>query len=174
MSTTTDTRPNDLEAWLAQERDVRTRLDAGVGPGVARPEQVTGKTGLQVMQGLLAGELPYAHMAKTLDFMMIEVGPGLAIFQGTPAVQHLNPLGTVHGGWFASVLDSALGCAVHTMMPPGRGYTTADLSVKLVKAITPKVQRVRAVAKVLHCGRHAHASTACLVFEMPSTHGNKP
>ena len=183
MSTTSDTRPNHLEAWLAQERDVRARLDAGVGPGVARPEQVAGKTGLQVMQGLLAGELPYAHMAKTLDFMLIEVGPGLAIFQGTPGVQHLNPLGTVHGGWFASLLDSALGCAVHTMMPPGRGYTTADLSVKLVKAITPKVQRVRAVAKVLHCGRqlataeaqlvgpdgtlYAHASTACLVFEMP-------
>ena len=190
MSTTTDTRPNDLEAWLALERDVRTCLDAGVGPGVASPEQVAGKTGLQVMQGLLAGELPYAHMAKTLDFMLIEVGPGLAIFQGTPGVQHLNPLGTVHGGWFASLLDSALGCAVHTMMPPGRGYTTADLSVKLVKAITPKVQRVRAIAKVLHCGRqlataeaqlvgpdgtlYAHASTACLVFETPSTHGNKP
>lgn len=190
MSTTTDTRPNDLEAWLALERDVRTCLDAGVGPGVARPEQVAGKTGLQVMQGLLAGELPYAHMAKTLDFMLIEVGPGLAIFQGTPGVQHLNPLGTVHGGWFASLLDSALGCAVHTMMPPGRGYTTADLSVKLVKAITPKVQRVRAIARVLHCGRqlataeaqlvgpdgtlYAHASTACLVFETPSTHGNKP
>jgi uncharacterized protein (TIGR00369 family) len=190
MSTTTDTRHNDLEAWLAQERDVRTRMDAGVGPGVARPEQVAGKTGLQVMQGLLTGEMPFAHMAKTLDFMLIEVGPGLAIFQGTPGVQHLNPLGTVHGGWFASLLDSALGCAVHTLMPPGRGYTTADLSVKLVKAITPKVQRVRAVAKVLHCGRqlataeaqlvgpdgtlYAHASTACLVFEMPSHTGNKP
>jgi uncharacterized protein (TIGR00369 family) len=190
MSTTTDTRPNDLEAWLAQERDVRTRMDAGVGPGVARPEQVAGKTGLQVMQGLLTGELPHAHMAKTLDFMLIEASPGLAIFQGTPGVQHLNPLGTVHGGWFASLLDSALGCAVHTMMPPGRGYTTADLSVKLVKALTPKVQRVRAVAKVLHCGRqlataeaqlvgpdgtlYAHASTACLVFEIPSPTGNKP
>jgi uncharacterized protein (TIGR00369 family) len=190
MSTPTDTRPNDLEAWLTQEREVRARMDAGVGPGVARPEQVAGKTGLQVMQGLLAGELPHAHMAKTLDFMMIEVGPGLAIFQGTPGVQHLNPLGTVHGGWFASLLDSALGCAVHTLMPPGRGYTTADLSVKLVKAITPKVQRVRAIAKVLHCGRqlataeaklvgpdgtlYAHASTACLVFEMPSPTGNKP
>ncbi len=190
MSSTSDTHHRTLEAWLAQEKAVRMRMDAGVGPGVARPEQVAGKTGLEVMQGLLAGELPHAHMAKTLDFMMIEVGPGLAIFQGTPGEQHLNPLGTVHGGWFASVLDSALGCAVHTLMPPGRGYTTADLSVKLVKAITPKVQRVRAVAKVLHCGRqlataeaqlvgpdgtlYAHASTACLVFEMPSPTGNKP
>ncbi len=185
MNTQTDTHHNTLQAWLAQESAVRMRMDAGVGPGVARPEQVAGKTGLQVMQGLLTGDLPYAHMAKTLDFMMIEVGPGMAIFQGTPGVQHMNPLGTVHGGWFASLLDSALGCSVHTMMPPGRGYTTADLSVKLVKAITPKVQRVRAIAKVLHCGRqlataeaqlvgpdgtlYAHASTACLVFEIPSS-----
>jgi hypothetical protein len=94
MSTPSDTRANDLEAWLAQERVVRARNDAGVGPGVARPDQVAGKTGLQVMQDLLSGALPYAHMAKTLDFMLIEVGPGLAIFQGTPSVQHLNPLGT--------------------------------------------------------------------------------
>ena len=191
MNTTTDTRHNALEAWLAQEHAVRARIDAGAGPGVARPEQVAGKTGLQVMQALLSGELPYAHMAKTLDFLLVEIGPGLAIFQGTPGVQHMNPLGTVHGGWFATLLDSALGCAVHTMMPPGRGYTTADLSVKLVKAITPKVQRVRAIGKVLHCGRqlataeaqlvgpdgtlYAHASTACLVFDMPSsTPGTRP
>jgi uncharacterized protein (TIGR00369 family) len=103
----------------------------------------------------------------------------------------MNPLGTVHGGWFATLLDSALGCAVHTMMPPGRGYTTADLSVKLVKALTPKVRRVRAIGQVVHCGRqlataearlvgpdgtlYAHATTACLVFEMPSsTPGTRP
>jgi uncharacterized protein (TIGR00369 family) len=190
MNNTTDTTHNALEAWLAQEKAVRARMDVGAGAGVARPDQIAGKTGLQVMQGLLTGEMPHAHMAKTLDFMMIEVGPGMAIFQGTPGVQHLNPLGTVHGGWFATLLDSALGCAVHTMMPPGRGYTTADLSVKLVKALTPKVQRVRAIGQVVHCGRqlataearlvgpdgtlYAHASTACLVFDMPSPTGNKP
>ncbi len=176
--------PSPLDAWIEHERQVRARMDAGAGPGVARPEQVAGKTGLEVMQGLLSGELPYAHMAKTLDFLLVEVGPGLATFQGTPGVQHMNPLGTVHGGWFASLLDSALGCAVHTMMPPGRGYTTAELSVKLVKALTPKVQRVRAIGQVLHCGRqlataearlvgpdgtlYAHASTACLVFDLPA------
>ena len=179
-----------LEAWLAQEKAVRQRLDAGAGPGVARQDQVAGKTGLEVMQGLLSGELPYASIAKTLDFVLIEVSTGQAIFQGSPGLNHMNPLGTVHGGWFATLLDSALGCAGHTMMPPGRGYTTADLSVKLVKALTPKVQRVRAIGQVVHCGRqlataearlvgpdgtlYAHASTACLVFEMPSPTGNKP
>ena len=190
MSNPTDTRHSLLDTWLAQEKEVRQRLDAGAGPGVARPDQVAGKTGLQVMQGLLSGELPYASIAKTLDFTLIEVSEGQAIFQGAPGLNHMNPLGTVHGGWFATLLDSALGCAVHTMMPPGRGYTTADLSVKLVKALTPKVQRVRAIGQVVHCGRqlataearlvgpdgtlYAHASTACLVFEMPSPTGNKP
>jgi uncharacterized protein (TIGR00369 family) len=177
------TTASQLEAWIEEERIVRARLDAGAGPGVATREQIAGKTGLEVMQGLLSGQLPYASIAKTLNFVVMDVGPGLAVFQGTPGLDHMNPLGTVHGGWFATLLDSALGCAVHTMMPPGRGYTTADLSVKLVKALTPKVQRVRAIGQVVHCGRqlataearlvgpdgtlYAHASTACLVFEMP-------
>ena len=182
--TSQHTPDNALAQWLEEERLVHARLATGAGPGVATREQIAGKTGLETMQALLSGELPYAHMAQTLDFVLVEVGPGLAVFQGTPGLQHMNPLGTVHGGWFATLLDSALGCAVHTMMPPGRGYTTADLSVKLVKAITPKVQRVRAIGKVVHCGRqlataeaqlvgpdgtlYAHASTACLVFEMPT------
>jgi uncharacterized protein (TIGR00369 family) len=178
--------PQDtLESWLAQERAVRKRLERGAGPGVATPAQIAGKSGLQIMQGLLSGELPYASISKPMDFLLIDVGQGQAVFQGTPGLQLMNPLGTVHGGWFATLLDSALGCAVHTMMPPGRAYTTAELSVKMVKAITVKVQRVRAIGQVVHCGRqlataearligpdgtlYAHASSACLVFDMPST-----
>jgi uncharacterized protein (TIGR00369 family) len=182
--THTTSPPNTLDAWLAQERAVRERIARGAGPGVATAAQIAGKSGLQIMQGLLSGELPYASIAKTLNFVLIEVGTGQAIYQGAPGQDHMNPLGTVHGGWFATLLDSALGCAVHTMMPPGRSYTTADLSVKLVKALTPKVQRVRAIGQVVHCGRqlataearlvgpdgtlYAHASTACLVFDMPT------
>lgn len=142
-----------LETWLAQEREIVQRLAAGPGPGVARPEQIAGKTGLEQMQALLQGEIPFAAIARTLDFLMIEVGDGLATFQGTPGPQHFNPMGTVHGGWFATLLDSALGCAVHTRMPPGRAYTTAELSVNIVRALTPKVQRVRAIGRVIHCGR---------------------
>jgi len=178
------TAPNQLEAWIAEEAEITERLNAGPGPGVARPEQIAGKTGLEMMQAMLQAEIPYAAIAKTLSFQLIEVGPGRAVFQGTPKAEHLNPLGTIHGGWFATLLDSALGCAVHTMMPAGRGYTTAELGVNLVKALTPKVQRVRAEGKVLHCGRqlataearivgadgtlYAHATTTCLVFELPS------
>lgn len=176
---------NPLDTWLAEEAQIRQRLNAGCGPGVASPEQIVGKTGLEMMQAMLRGDIPSPTIATTLDFVMVEVQLGRAVFQGTPGVAHLNPMGAVHGGWFATLLDSALGCAVHSMMPPGRGYTTAELGVNLVKAITPKVQRVRAIGTVIHCGRqlataearllgpdgtlYAHATTTCLVFEMPVT-----
>lgn len=174
-----------LDRWLEQEAAVRARLAAGPGAGVARPEQVAGKSGLELMTAMLNGEIPYATIARTLDFGLMEVAPGLAVFQGTPGAGHLNPMGTVHGGWYATLLDSALGCAVHTLMPAGRAYTTAELSVNIVKAIPLKVQRVRAEGRVVHAGRqlataegrlvgpdgtlYAHATTTCLVFDLPPT-----
>jgi uncharacterized protein (TIGR00369 family) len=175
---------SQLDAWIAEERVIIDRLDNGPGPGLAHPEQIAGKTGLEVMQAMLNGEIPYAAIAKTLDFTILSVSKGVAVFQGTPLAQHLNPLGTIHGGWVATMLDSALGCSVHTMMPAGRAYTTAELSVNYVKGLTPKVQRVRAEGKVIHCGKqlataearlvgadgtlYAHATTTCLVFEIPA------
>ena len=173
---------DQLEAWLEQERLVTAAMESGMGWGVAKPEQVAGKTGLEIMQAMLRGEFPSPPMAKTLDFTVIEIGAGSATFQGTPRSEHYNPLGSVHGGWFATLLDSALGCAVHTMMPAGSGYTTAELGINLVRAITSKVPRVRAEARVLHCGRqlataearlvgpdgtlYAHGTTTCLIFEL--------
>jgi uncharacterized protein (TIGR00369 family) len=176
------TQMNQLEDWLAQEREVVARIEAGVGPGVSRPDQLAGKSGLELMHAMLRGELPYPPIARTLNFQLLEVGEGRAMFQGAPGPDHFNPMGGIHGGWYATLLDSALGCAVHTLMPPGRGYTTAELGVNLVKAISPKVQRVRAEGKVLHCGRqlataearlygpdgtlYAHGTTTCLVFDL--------
>lgn len=178
----TENSDNQLDAWLALESEVMERLNAGVGPGVVRPDQFAGKTGLEVMNAMLQGQVPYPPIAKTLGFSLIEVSAGRAVFQGTPGPAHLNPMGTIHGGWYATLLDSALGCAVHTMMPAGRGYTTAELSVNLVRAIGSKAQRVRAEGKVIHCGRqlataearlfgpdgtlYAHGTTTCLVFEL--------
>jgi uncharacterized protein (TIGR00369 family) len=178
------TQINQLEAWLAQEREVRARLDGAAGMGIAKPEQVADKSGLEMLSAMLSGELPYPPIAATLDFLLIHVGEGRAVFQGTPGPAHLNPLGTVHGGWYATLLDSALGCAVHSMLPAGRGYTTAQLGVNLVRAIGSKAPRVRAEGKVVHCGRqlataearlygpdgtlYAHATTTCLVFELPA------
>ncbi|MDO8287574.1 MAG: PaaI family thioesterase [Rhodoferax sp.] len=176
--------PTPLETWMAQEHAIRSVLDQGPGPGVARPDQIAGMTGLEIMQAMLRGDIPYAAIAKTLDFAVVEVEAGRAVFQGTPGPTHLNPMGTIHGGWYATLLDSALGCAVQTMLPAGRGYTTAELGVNLVRAIGPKVLRVRAEGKVIHCGKqlataearlfgpdgtlYAHATTTCLVFELPT------
>lgn len=177
------TQHNHLGHWLAQEREILALLDAGPGPGVTQREQIAHLTGLEQMQAMLHGQLPYAAIAKTLDFLIVEAELGRAVFQGTPGAAHLNPMGTVHGGWFATLLDSALGCAMHTCMLPGRGYTTAELGINMVKALTPKVQRVRAEGRVIHCGRqlataearlvgpdgtlYAHATTTCLVFDLP-------
>ena len=171
---------NELDQWLAEEAQVLARLSAGAGPGVARPDQLAGKTGLQLMQGMLDGELPYAEIAQTLDFMLIEVGPGRAVFQGTPLQRHFNPMGSVHGGWFATMLDSALGCAVHTTLPAGSGYTTAELSVNIVRAASAATGPLRAIGQVVHTGRqlataearivdamgklYAHGTTTCRVF----------
>lgn len=178
------TKPNHLEAWLAEEKDVLNVIDAGVGVGVARPDQIAGKSGLELMQAMLRGELPSPSIAYTLDFVLVRAEYGRAVFQGRPGAAHMNPLGTVHGGWFATLLDSAMGCSVHTRLTPGQGYTTAELSVNIVRALTPRVARVRAEGRVIHCGRqlataearlvgpdgtlYAHATTTCLVFE------NKP
>ncbi len=173
---------NVLETWLAREAQVRALLEQGVGAGFTRPEQAIDLSGLQTMQAMLRGELPHARIGKTLDFLPVEIEEGRAVFQGTPGPNHTNPMGGIHGGWYATLLDSALGCAVHTRLPAGRGYTTAELGVNIVKAIGPQVVRVRAEGRVLHCGRqlataearligpdgtlYAHATTTCLVFEL--------
>ena len=178
--TADDTR----KLWEEERQTIVDRMLAGGGkPGLANPAAVAGKNGLEVMQAMLAGELPFPHIAETLDFSLVEVSPGKAVFQGTPQLKHYNPLGTVHGGWYATLLDSALGCAVHTLMPVGRAYTTAELSVNIVRAASQQTGPLRAIGTVIHCGRqlataearivgpdgklYAHATTTCLVFEVP-------
>jgi uncharacterized protein (TIGR00369 family) len=171
-----------LETWLAEEAKAMAIYAAGSGEGVASRDQIAGKTGLEMMRAILQGELPAAPIGKSMNFCLIHLEEGQTIFQGTPKPAFFNPLGTIHGGWIATLLDSALGCAVHTKMPVGRAYTTAELSVNMVRALSPKVERVRAIANVLHCGRqlataeaklvgpdgtlYAHATTTCLVFEV--------
>ncbi len=171
----------ELENWLQQEAVQRERLAQGSGPGTFQPRDVAHLNGLEIIQAVLQGKLPHASIATTLDFLLIEVEQGRVVFQGAPGINHMNPMGTIHGGWFASILDSALGCAIHTMLPVGRAYTTTELSVNLVRALTPAIVRVRATATVLHCGKqlataearlhgpdgklYAHATTTCLVFE---------
>lgn len=171
-----------LAQWQADEAAVRSRHQ--LPPGVATPDMLAGKTGLQQMQALLAGESPRAPISETMDFILVAAEDGTAVFQGSPKFKHYNPLGGVHGGWFATLLDSALGCAVHTTLPAGRGYTTLEFKVNLVRGLNERVPLVRAIGRVVHRGRqvttaeaelvghdgklYAHASTTCLVFDLPA------
>ena len=174
--------------WIAQFDAVRQRmLDGGGKPGLASPDSMAGLTGLQFLQGMLAGRLPYLHIAETLDFGLVEAEFGKAVFQGTPQLKHYNPIGSVHGGWYATLLDSALGSAVQTTLPVGRGYTTVELGVNLVRGATLKTGPLRAIGTVIHSGRqlataearivgpdgklYAHGTTTCMVFELPSRTG---
>ena len=137
---------DDAARWLAEETAVRARL--AKTPGCARPDQVEGRSGLEVFAAIFSGELPRPPIGDTLDFVPIHIEYGTAVFQGRPNQRHYNPLGTVHGGWFATLLDSAVGCAVHSTLPAGRGYTTLELKLNIVRALTDSVPLVRAEGKV--------------------------
>lgn len=152
-----------LQGWIDTERAILDKVDAGRGPGVASFTEVQGKTGLAVMQEMLEGTMPYAEMARTLSFGAISVRAGEAIFQGWPQRQHLNPMGTIHGGWIGTLLDSAMGSAVLTLLPSGATYLTTSLSVKYVKALTLKVQRVRAEATATHVSEKLATAESRLV-----------
>jgi uncharacterized protein (TIGR00369 family) len=170
-----------LAEWNQELDAALLKMKAGGGkPGVAGANQIAGKSGLEVMRALLAGELPYPHIVDTLDYALVHVDKGTATFQGTPQLKHYNPLGSVHGGWYATLLDSALGCAVQTMLDAGQGYTTAELGINIVRAASEKTGPLRAIGTVIHCGRqlataearivgpdgklYAHGTTTCLVF----------
>ena len=177
-----------LKAWQAQLEDVRRRrVDRGGGQaGLAKPQQVFGKSGLEVMTALLEGELPHPYMADTFDCELIEVGDGLAVFQATPQLKHYNPLGSVHGGWYATFLDFALGCAVQTKLPVDVGYTTSQINVNIVRAAHIKTGPLRCIGTAIHVGRqigtseakivgpdgkiYAHATTTCAIFPANATH----
>ncbi|WP_208512289.1 PaaI family thioesterase [Variovorax paradoxus] len=134
--------------WLQEERAIYDRVRAGPGAGVPTPMQIGGLSGLQLMQAMIAGELPYATFADHLNFLAVSVEEGRAVFQAAPSADYLNPMGTVHGGWVSSVLDSALGTAVLTTLAPGRSYLTSNIRVEWVHPLTVATTRVRAFGRV--------------------------
>lgn len=170
--------------WRAQHDEARrTLLSKGGAPGLAKAEQLAGLSGLEVLRNMMQGRLPYPPMNDTMDIVLLEADAGRVVFQGRPALAHYNPLGTVRGGWFASLLDSALGCAVQTMLPAGRSYTTAEISLNIVRPATLHTGPLRATGVAIHTGRqmstaearvvdesgklYAHATTTCFVFDIP-------
>ncbi|WP_371667427.1 PaaI family thioesterase [Streptomyces sp. NBC_00289] len=161
----------------------RTRTYEWEDPAISAA--VAGRTsGLDMMRDLLARRLPGPPVAATLDFALEEVEEGRAVFSLLPGEEHYNPIGSVHGGVYATLLDSAAGCAVHSTLPPGMGYTSLDLTVKFLRRITVDTGKVRAIGTVISRGRQtalaqaqlldgadrllAHATSSCMLIPVPS------
>jgi uncharacterized protein (TIGR00369 family) len=118
--------------------------------------------GLDYMRALVAGELPAPPIAITMNMGPIELEEGRVVFAGEPGEEHYNPIGVVHGGYAATIIDSALGCAVHTTLPLGVGYTSLGLEVKYLRPITRDTGRVLCEGVVTYRGRKQAAAEARL------------
>ena len=137
-------------------------------------------SGLEYLQALQAGELSPPPIAALIGMTVIEVSEGRVVFTAEPAEYHYNPLGTVHGGIAATLLDSAMGCAVQSMLPHGGGYTTLELKVNYLRPMTSKTGTVYAEGKIIHVGGqtataearlmdasgklYAHGTTTCILL----------
>lgn len=130
--------------------------------GVATREQVAGLSGLEMIRKIMAGELPAAPIAEPLGFRLVEAESGMVAFEGTPGPHLLNPLGSVHGGYALTLIDSACGCAVHTELEAGVGYTTVETKVNFTRAIDPAGGPVRCEGRVLSRGRTIATADAYL------------
>jgi uncharacterized protein (TIGR00369 family) len=136
-------------------------------------------TGLEFLRAIVAGELPPAPIQSLVGFRLIEADEGRVVFEGDPGEQHYNPIGSVHGGVAATLLDSALGAAVHSTLPQGSAYVTLEVKFNLVRPITAETGAVRAEGRVIHRGKTvatseahlrdgagkllAHATSTCLI-----------
>ncbi|HMO07234.1 MAG TPA: PaaI family thioesterase [Paracoccaceae bacterium] len=109
-------------------------------------------SGMAFMQAMLAGSLPQAAMSRALDYRLDSVEPGRVVFRGTPGFGHTNPVGGIHGGWYGTLLDSAMGCAVMTAVPQGRWYTTLEYKVNILRALPPGTEAL-AIGLLDHAGR---------------------
>ena len=148
--------------------------------GVVSPEVLKSYDGLGFLRAIIDGTLPNPPISETLGFHLIEVENGRAVFEGLPEYRYYNPIGTVHAGFAATLLDSALGCAIFSTLPKGDAWTTLELKLNLVRPLTKDTGPVRAEGRIIHRGRtvatsegdlkdragklYAHASTTCMIF----------
>ncbi len=156
---------------------MRTRTVSWEDPRV--PPEAANLSGMEYLQKIMAGEFPRPPLSLLLDFALVELGPGRAVFAVEPAEYHYNPIGVVHGGLAATLLDSAMGCAVHSTLPTGAAYTTLEIKVNYTRPMTVETGVVRCEANVVHAGArtataegriidqngklYAHGTTTCLV-----------
>lgn len=134
-----------------------------LGVGRIPLAEVAEMSGLEMLRRLATGDYPSPSIAERLNFGLVEVDEGRAVFKGQPSDRHLNPLGGVHGGWAAAIMDSALGCCIHTLLAKGEAYTTAEMKINYTRPITPQTGVVSCEGKVVHKGRTLAVSEARLV-----------
>jgi uncharacterized protein (TIGR00369 family) len=153
--------------------------------GIVPSEIATGVAGLDFLEGLRKGTHPAPPFAVETDIWIVEVESGRVIFSATPSSRYYNPLGTVHGGWISTLLDSAMGCAVHSVLKAGQAYTTIDMTINFVRAVFEKTGKLRCEGKIIHAGGRiataegrvwdeagtliAHGSETCMVMTVPGT-----
>jgi uncharacterized protein (TIGR00369 family) len=142
-------------------------------------------SGLEALQKLVSGDFPGAPIAEVMNFRLARVSEGVAVFAGEALESHRNPAGTVHGGWAATILDSALGCAVHTTLARGERYTTIEMKVNYLRPIfAGKTGELICEGRVINRGRtlalseaslvdalgkvYAHATETCMIFPAPA------
>jgi uncharacterized protein (TIGR00369 family) len=151
--------------------------------GVTPMPAVAAMPGVEFVRAMFAGKLPAPPIMQTIEPFDSSAEPGVVVFHTIPGFRHYNPIGSVHGGYAATLLDSAMGLAVHSMLPPGTGYTTLEFKVSFIKGMTEDTGTVRTEGRTLNVGRRtataearitdakgrllAHATTTCLVFEIP-------
>jgi uncharacterized protein (TIGR00369 family) len=152
--------------------------------GVVSPEVLKSHDGLSFLQAIIAGTLPQPPISETLGFHLAEAENGRAAFEGLPEYRHYNPIGTVHAGFAATLLDSALGCAIFSTLAKGDTWTTLEIKINLVRPLTKNTGPVRAEGRIIHRGRtvataegdlkdsagklYAHATTTCMIFPAKS------
>ncbi len=172
----------DVQMTASHWREEAERAQAMcTAPGSATREQLTGMSGMDFFSAMMNGEIPPPHMAATGSFVIVSFEFGHVVMQGSPETKFQNTIGSIHGGWIATLLDSALGCAVHTTLSAGRGYATAELKISYLRPISAPFSLVRAEGKVLSVGnkiafaegtlfgpdgkKYAHATSTCSVFD---------
>ena len=151
--------------------------------GVTPTHVMASMSGLDFVRAIFEGKLPAPPIMKNVEPFDSTAENGHVVFHSVPGFRHYNPIGSVHGGYAAILLDSAMGLAVHTALPAGTGYTTLEFKISFIKGMTEDTGPVRSEGKTLSVGRRAataearitdakgrllaHATTTCLVFEIP-------
>ena len=151
--------------------------------GVTPIEMLASMSGIDFARGVFDGKLPAPPIMEAIEPFDCTAEPGVVAMHSIPAFRHYNPIGSVHGGYAATLLDSVMGMAIHTLLPAGAGYTTLEFKISFIKAMTTETGAIRTEGRTLNVGRRtataearitdaegrllAHATTTCLIFEMP-------